>query len=752
MGQTHEVLVNLLSLPVALAAGITAYVGLYHFFLHRRRPRKSDLYFALTCLCMVGYDVSAAFHYSALDIETGGFWQRWEIVWAVAMGMPFLLFVNEQVGLNTSRRAIYALCVFPAAAIVTALERFGWILSDEAFPKNLRTPWGETLVYELRLGPGFTLLESAVPLMLLYCLWVALGAFHLRGGKWVKRDRRSTPLTVASIGLLLALGHDLLIAHGTIPGAYIFELAFLGVTVVMSFSMGEELSEASRTRRTLEVTERRESTILSAIQDAVITTDLEGRITHLNPGAEKILAVRLADVEGKHLSAFVELTSPENNEIVKDPVRYALGRPPNPYGKLPQLVTTDGHERRVDLGGAPLKDEEGRVEGAIVVMRDVTLQHLALDSLEHAKKMESMGQLAGGAAHDLNNLLTPIMSYVELVQKDVLPTSKSAKFLVHVQDAAQRAAALTRQLLALSRKQVLDVQVVPLAEFVRQTVPILKRLLGDAKHLEVSISDDVGRVRVDLGQLEQVLLNLTSNARDALSEGGKVTLKVRQVGENEAAIEVSDTGTGMDRETVSRIFEPFFTTKERGKGTGLGLASVRGIVEQHGGSIYVDSELGEGTSFEIVLPTTQVEQRKSSVRGVPRGDFVTGNESILVVEDDQGVRSLVEDALSQLGYRVFIADGLAMAVAVAETEHLDLLLTDVVLPGADGTRVRDAVFAHQRISCLFMTGHADDRLGERGILSRGTQVLRKPFTVRELAARVRQILDTQEARDHRNQA
>ncbi|HXS18588.1 MAG TPA: ATP-binding protein, partial [Polyangiaceae bacterium] len=336
------------------------------------------------------------------------------------------------------------------------------------------------------------------------------------------------------------------------------------------------------------------------------------------------------------------ITSPESHSVVSDPIRFAVGRASNPFGSLPQLVTTDGHERRIDLRGAPLNGPDGRVQGAILVMRDLTLQHNALTNLEHAKQMEAMGQLAGGAAHDLNNLLTPIISYVELVQRRVDPLSKEATFLVHVQEAAQRAATLTRQLLALSRKQVLDVQVVPLDELIRQTAPMLERLVGDDIRVVLKLRDHGAKVRVDLGQFEQVLLNLTSNARDAITgPSGQLVISTRRVGEHEVAVEVADNGSGMPQDILPKIFEPFFTTKPRGKGTGLGLASVRGIIEQQGGKIYVDSEQGKGTSFEIILPLSSTDQRLSSTRHTPPGDLARGNETILVAEDDPAVRALI---------------------------------------------------------------------------------------------------------------
>lgn len=732
-----------LSVPVAMAGAVTAYVGIYHFWLHLRRPRRSDLYFALTCVCMTIYDIAAAFLYNSTDFSRSVDWQRTQLVCLFTMGMPLTLLISEQAGIKIKRRGIIGLSIFPALGAFATVERSGWFLVQQPAPKFVELPFGKWTILEATGGPMMKLMEASVPLMIGYCLWAGLGGISYKEGKFRSRTRRSSPLVGASVFLLAAMMHDMFVFRGIISHPYVMEYAWLGVMMVMTGKLSNEVLEAAQTRETLVETEHRVTTTLNAIQDAVITTDLNGNITHMNPAAEKLLAVTLWDVLDAPLANFVEITSPETHTVVGDPVRFAVGRPPNPYGRLPQLVTTDGNERHIDLGGSPLKDPQGRLQGAIVVMRDLTLQHNALETLQHAKQMESMGQLAGGTAHDLNNLLTPIISYVELVQRRLKDDPKSAQFLEHVQDAAQRAAGLTRQLLALSRKQVLDVQVIPLSEFVRQTLPMVERLVGEKVTLDLSLKDNTGKVRVDPGQLEQVILNLTTNARDALEGRGTIYIRTRRLNEQEISLEVSDTGVGMTAEIVERIFEPFFTTKPRGKGTGLGLASVRGIVEQHGGTIHVDSEPGEGTSFEIVLPLSLEDLPHSPRRNRPSTELARGHEKILVAEDDPAVRALIFDALTGLGYTVFTADGLTVAEEFARSEKLDLLLSDVVLPGADGPRIRDAVLSHQQIPCLFMTGHADDRLGDRGFISRGTQVLRKPFTVQELGERVRQVLDAE---------
>lgn len=721
-----------------MAGTLTFYVGLYHFWLHHRRPRHTDFLFAISCVGMALYDMSAALLYSATNSEQGAIFQRIQLCTLTALAMPVILLVAAQGGLKIRRWAVILLSVFPLLALIGAFERSGLLLEYSPIQLKIALFQHEWTVHVVKRGPLEHILELCVPILTLFCAWVGLGS----PGAPEQGQQRTPHLIVLSLVLMFSVLHDIGVDRGVLHHPFLLEYAWLIFMGTINWSMADELTDASRTRVTLDETERRVATTLAAIQDAVITCDMSGNITHMNPAAEKLLAVDLKDVVDSPLKSHLEITSPETHAVVSDPVRFAVGRAPNPYGVLPQLVTTDGNERRIDVGGAPLKDPDGNIQGAILVLRDLTLQHHALTNLEHAKQMESMGQLAGGAAHDLNNLLTPIISYVELVQRRIDPESKEFTFLAHVQDAAQRAAVLTRQLLALSRKQVLDVQVVPLDELIRQTAPMLERMVGDDVTVKLALRDHGARVRVDLGQFEQVMLNLISNARDAINGNhGRITIATRRVNEQEACVEVSDNGSGMSRDIVEKIFEPFFTTKPRGKGTGLGLASVRGIVEQQGGKIYVDSELGKGTSIEIILPISGAEQVMSSSKHTPPTELVRGNESILVAEDDPAVRTLIFDALTQLGYTVHTADGMALAVAIAKTEKIDLLLTDVVLPGTDGPRIRDEVLKYISVPCMFMTGHADDRLGEQGVIERGTDVLRKPFTVTELGERIRRVLD-----------
>jgi signal transduction histidine kinase len=381
----------------------------------------------------------------------------------------------------------------------------------------------------------------------------------------------------------------------------------------------------------------------------------------------------------------------------------------------------------------------------------------AEEQLRQAQRLEAVGQLAGGIAHDFNNLLTVISGYTESLLAEVDPRAEAD--LQQVAAAAERAALLTRQLLAFSRRQVLDPRVLDPNEAVNGIVPMLSRLIGDHIELVTVVDAHVPMVRADAGQLEQILVNLAVNARDAMPDGGTLTIRTgsadldedyvaRHVGARvgpHASISVTDTGTGMDTETLARMFEPFFTTKPVGKGTGLGLATVYGIVKQSGGDVWVYSEVGIGTTFKVYLPA--VEGRPDADVGRERtvGRSSHGSERILIAEDDESLRMLTTRMLEQRGYSVVAADSAEHAVALVEQEigQIDLLLTDLVMPQMSGRTLAECVKEHRpEMRVLFMSGYADETLTASGALDIGTAFLEKPFSGNELARRVRQTLES----------
>jgi CheY-like chemotaxis protein len=370
--------------------------------------------------------------------------------------------------------------------------------------------------------------------------------------------------------------------------------------------------------------------------------------------------------------------------------------------------------------------------------------------------MEAVGQLAGGVAHDFNNLLTVISGYSDMIMGE-LPPGQNLEDLKQIKDAAANAGALTGQLLAFSRRQVLEPRVLGLNGIVEGGQKMLRLLIPENIHMRTALAPDLRHVRADPGQIEQVLMNLIINARDAMPSGGTITIETANVDLDTmyaaeygtvhpgqyAMLAVSDTGMGMSEEIRSRVFEPFFTTKAVGLGTGLGLATVYGIVKQSGGNIWVYSEPGQGTTFKIYLPIT--ESALEPVSEVPIRSDTSGVETVLLVEDADAVRRMSRDALRHRGYVVLEASNGSAALALA-AEHggrIDLLLSDVVMPGMGGRELADQlVQLRPEMKVLFVSGYTDDTLLQQGTLGPGIHLLQKPFTPLSLARRVRQVLDS----------
>lgn len=424
--------------------------------------------------------------------------------------------------------------------------------------------------------------------------------------------------------------------------------------------------------------------------------------------------------------------------------------------------TKDGTIIDVEIISYPLTFA-GR-SAALVLANDITERKRAEEALlrsetqlRQALKMEAVGKLAGGVAHDFNNLLTAICGHSEMCLRRLTPEDPLHRHIEGIKRTGERAAALTRQLLAFSRKQILQPQVMDLNHVVVELSKMLQRLIGEDIDLLMGLEADLGKVKADPNQLEQVLMNLCVNARDAMPKGGKLTVETSNVtlGEefagqhlsvppgNYVMLAVSDTGCGMDAVTQARIFEPFFTTKEVGKGTGLGLATVYGIVKQSGGSIWVYSELNQGTTFKIYLPSVEgAAEKLKAPTGVQ--ELVSGVETVLLVEDEEVVREMAMEILQECGYKVLQAeDGVeALRLARQYTGEIHLMLTDVVMPKMSGRELADQI-THLRphLKVLYMSGYTDDAIVHHGVLDEGTAFLAKPFSMDALARKVREMLD-----------
>ena len=416
-------------------------------------------------------------------------------------------------------------------------------------------------------------------------------------------------------------------------------------------------------------------------------------------------------------------------------------------------------DRRFESHLQPLLDVSGLVQGVVGVALDITERERLTDQLRQSQKMQAIGELAGGVAHDFNNLLMVVKGHSQLLLERLPDSSPLRPGAQQIEKAADRAATLTRQLLAFSRKQVLQPRVLDMNDVVNGMIRMFSRVIGENIDMVFVPATDLSRVKADPGQLEQVLLNLVVNARDAMPTGGRLTIETsnieldRSYAASHASVEpgeyvmlsVTDTGCGMSEETQSRIFEPFFTTKDPGKGTGLGLATVYGVVKQSGGYIYVYSEVDRGTTFKIYLPRVIAELDKPTGEVFASGSG-RGSETILFVEDEQSVRDLVHQYLTATGYFVLEAPDGARALKIAEghPDPIHILITDVVMPHLSGPDLATQLeTSRPGLKVLFISGYTDDTVFRHGVLEGGVAFLQKPFNLKALASKIREVLDGQ---------
>ena len=418
----------------------------------------------------------------------------------------------------------------------------------------------------------------------------------------------------------------------------------------------------------------------------------------------------------------------------------------------------DGKMIPVELSGRAVRDDKGKVLYFEVIAENVAHVRGVEQRLRHVQKMEAIGRLAGGIAHDFNNVLGVIVAYSEMLVDKLHENSELFPLVESITKAVERGGTLTRQLLAFSRQQVLEPQVISIAEHLEGTKDMLARVIGEDIRLTILPGDIKLRVKVDPTQLEQVIMNLVVNARDAMPEGGRLTIESSEIDIDEdycarnpearpgrhIMLAVSDTGCGMTAEVLARIFEPFFTTKEQGKGTGLGLATIYGIVKQSGGHISAYSEVGRGSTFKVHLPLTNEEV---AMREAPPADKVAprGEETILVVEDEESLRSVTQEFLSNKGYSVIVAEDFQKALEATENNstHIDLLMTDVVLPGSSGPKLADHLATRRPdMKVLFVSGYTADALVHGDLHRADFAFLSKPFSLNTLARKIRTILDS----------
>lgn len=496
------------------------------------------------------------------------------------------------------------------------------------------------------------------------------------------------------------------------------------------------------------------ATILECMTEGIIATDLEGRVTRVNSAATLLTGWSADEIEGHSVDEFVSLIDGKTSDRLEIPIRRLTSQEMNlGISDAVLLISRDGRRIPVSYKSAPLRSNGDPIRGAVIAISDLTEEARLNEMLQKSQRMEAIGSLSGGIAHDFNNYLSVISGLAQLIAEDTTDDGirEDATDILH---SAKKAAGLTSQLLAFSRQKVLQPEVINLNEAVARTRRMLQTLIGADIEFHLRLADDLGAINFDPVQIEQIIINLVVNARDAMPRGGRLTIETHNeyldadyvqshAGSQEGPhimLRVSDTGEGIPPEVKNLVFEPFFTTKPLHRGTGLGLSTVYGIVKQSGGNIWLYSEVGMGTTFKIYLPESHSTAKIRSAAKQPM--LKSTSATILVVEDDASLRKLIARLLKGSGYRTITAESPSEAIdACTRDVDIALMLTDIVMPGMDGLelegRVRELA---PSVKVVFMSGYTSDAMADRGLLNDGHDFLEKPITKEVLLAKISEVL------------
>jgi PAS domain S-box-containing protein len=555
-------------------------------------------------------------------------------------------------------------------------------------------------------------------------------------GRSVTFEDRSEPVTMQPVFLLEA--------EGIYATDQPLEKAFLGTQ-----GIARDITERKKTEDEMTILAQ----ALRCISESVCVTDLDNNIIFVNDAFLKTYGYERKELMGKHIS--IVRSAGESEEAYKDILPESLKG-----GWKGEVINKkkDGTEFPVHLSTAVIYEQSGYPVALIGVATDISDRKHLETQLQQSQKLEAIGKLAGGVAHDFNNLLTVIQGYSELLLAKININDPIAEQIKQINHAASRAESLTRQLLAFSRKQIMQPRIIDLNSLVEGMRDMLQRLIGADIEFSINFSKNLGKIKADRGQIEQVIMNLAVNARDAMKQGGKLSIESKNVVLDEnfsknypeaeagryVCLSLTDTGFGMDEETQAHIFEPFFTTKDKGEGTGLGLATVYGIIKQSGGYIYVDSELTRGTKFNIYFPRVD-GPIDSDKKAAVTDDKLTGHETILVVEDQDEVRQLILESLKFYGYNVMESPhgGSALLTCERNPGKIDLIISDLVMPQMNGQELVKRLGPLQpQMKVMFISGYSEEVFSERHTLDPDILFIQKPFTPLEMLRKVREVLDS----------
>ena len=727
------------SIPILAAAGIAcgnateATVAAYLFRSQAgQHPALDDVLSVRTLVGVaapVGALASATIGVTSLWlaglVSGSGVWSALSLWWAgdylgALVVAPVFLTWAGPAGAPIGRRTALELHLLVGGAVLATMAMFGSLL-----PASLLAPAQYPyLLFPFVIGAALRFGPRGASLLTMTVATLAIGYTVWGGGPFVMQ---------------------------TVPSTDAALLLYIGILAITGLSLGPATTRHERAERALREANEHLAAVIQSSPLAIYTLDPRSTVLTWNRAAEALYGWQAAELIGRPLPTIGH--DVEDHGRLRDRVL----RGESLRGVEVTRRRKDGTSVNISLSVAPLHDAAGRVTGMLSLAADVTEMRQLEVQYRQAQKMEAVGRLAGGIAHDFNNLLTAIIGTTALVLEDLGLESRARLDIQEIEKAAKRAAGLTRQLLIFSRQQVLEPRALDLNALVGNLEKMLHRLIGEDIELRTKQATALGAVRADPGQLEQAIVNLVVNARDAMPQGGRLTIETADVELDRGYVAghvptqpgpyvllaISDTGVGMDGATKARLFEPFFTTKEPGRGTGLGLATVYGIVKQSGGYIWTYSELGHGTTFKIYLPrVAETPEAPESTTSPPTP--VRGSETLLVVEDQEEVRKLTKRVLEARGYTVLAARNGAEALEIVaqHPSKIHLMITDVVMPGMNGRELAQHARARRSyLKVLYVSGYTGEAVLQHRLLEPGVAFLQKPFTPDVLARKTREVLD-----------
>ncbi len=690
-------------------------------------------------------------------------------VFVVGVGAPLWLFTLRPALSHGLTFESFLAAAYPALAFLGVMALNLALLWSKPFPNRTAhhlllvgtgVSWLADLIFSLQVDNADVVIGlrfwgniiNAVALIL--CL---VGAWRIAHDPAPERPLRPIALspvpmvTIVLVSLwlvrLVGKGLDGQKLQGVLFGILLLILVLL---VRESLSLQESMLHGQKTA-TLAMQARFEALVRHS-SDPILVTGTDGRILFSDPAAVRVTGLSTATLEGR---ALLGLLHPEDTGLGTSFLQSLIQNPETPQVQRVRMGPPEGPWRLLEISGCNLLSDPA-VEGLVLNARDITERHRLEDQLQEAQKMEAVGRLAGGVAHDFNNLLSAIMGNLGLAEASLPEGHPARKDLARIQGAATRGAALTGRLLAFCRRDLPESKVVNPEYLLQGMLPLIKGLVGEQVRIDLDLASDAGAIAVDPNELEQAILNLAANARDAMPEGGTLTLRLLKTEpegppltlflpgptDEYVILEVADNGQGMDEATQSHLFEPFFTTKARGRGTGLGLSSVYGMVKASHGGLEVGSILGRGTTVRLRFPRTESVPEGSSSGA---NDLLQqGTETILLVEDEPSVRETTQRILQACGYEVVAAEDAreARERLAFHAGRIHLLLTDVIMPGESGPALAaDLVRHHTDLRVLYISGYTADELGPHGLARPDAPLLRKPFTIDQLHRRVREVLE-----------